>query len=90
MYLPQNHTSFPKQAQSDKIWNQYVGCNQQEKLERIWIPVTLLGMEAEFITQTQNSVFFVKYSPKLSLCLKVCVSFIYIDQSVILHPVRDP
>lgn len=57
MYLPQNHTSFPKQAQSDKIWNQYVGCNQQEKLERIWIPVTLLGTEAECITQTQNSVF---------------------------------
>lgn len=57
MYLPQKHTSFPKQAQSDKIWNHWVGCDQQEKLERIWILVTLLGMEAEYIPQTQNSVF---------------------------------
>lgn len=37
---------------------------------------------------TELSVF-VKYSPKFSLCLKICVSFICIDQSVILHPVRD-
>lgn len=56
MYLPQKHTSFPKQAQSDKIWNQCVGCDQQ-KLERIWILGTLLDMEAECIPQTQNSVF---------------------------------
>lgn len=57
MHLPQIHTSFPKWAQSDNVWNQYVGCNQQGKLERIWIAVTLLGTETECITQTQNSVF---------------------------------
>ena len=90
MYLPQNHIPFPKQAHSDKILNQYVGCNQQEKLERICIPVTLFGYGGRvYYPNTELSVF-VKYSPKLSLCLKVCVSFICIDQSVILHSVRDP
>lgn len=34
-----------------------MGCDQQEKLERIWILVTLLGKEKECIPQTQNSVF---------------------------------
>lgn len=57
MYLPQKCISFPKQAHSDKTWNQCVGCDQQEKLERIWILVTVLGTEAESIPQTQNSVF---------------------------------
>lgn len=56
-YLPQTHTFFLKQAQPGNIWNQYVGCNHEEKLERIWIPVTLLGTEAAWITQAQNSVF---------------------------------
>lgn len=86
MYLPQNHSSSHKQAQSDQVWNQYAACNQ--KPERICIPGPLLGTEAVYYPNTELSVF-VKYSPILLLCLKVCVSFICIDQSVILHPVRD-
>lgn len=77
MHLPQKHTSFPKQAQSDKIWNQCMGCDQQEKLERTWILVTLLGKEKECIPQTQNSVFLLNIALNSHCAENVCQLYLH-------------
>lgn len=76
--LPQNHTSFHQQAQMIKLETSTWDIINRRSWRDLGFP-WYFGVWRQSVLPKHRTSVFVKYSPKLSLCLQVCVSFICID-----------